>query len=136
MYKLWSLPLLIAFLAFVSLAQQNNVGSSDRVVIEEVEIAGTSTLDTQQLQEITNSLTTLRTSSNEEELRQRIKDAFQERGYFNADVTGLKVVTLDPLEKCWRVFIVPRKASALHPESRARSSPASRSSHHKAPWKA
>jgi outer membrane protein assembly factor BamA len=98
----------------VSSLSGQNVTPSDRIVPEEVEIGGTSTLDTQQLQEIANSLTALRVGPDEEELRQRIRDAFQQRGYFDADVTGLKVVPLDPLAKPKPVRIEAEVAEGPH----------------------
>ena len=100
MYKLWLLSLLFTILALPSSAQRSTINASNQVVMQEVEIDGPSTLDTEQLQEIENSLTALRTSTDdEEELRQRIRDVFQKHGYFDADVTGLKVIPLDPLAK-------------------------------------
>jgi outer membrane protein assembly factor BamA len=56
-----------------------------------------SALSTSELQEIANSLTALRSRPDDEELRERIRDAFQQRGFFDTEVTHLKVVPLDPI---------------------------------------
>lgn len=115
MYKLWLLSLSFSVFALPSSAQKSTENTSNRIVMQEVEIDGTSTLDTKQLQEIASSLTALRVSTeDEEELRQRIRDAFQQRGYFDAEVTGLKVIPLDPLAKPRPVRIEAEVSEGLH----------------------
>ena len=69
------------------------------ILTEEVVISGTTTLDNSQLQDIENYLTSRRIGNQGKEIRGRIKDAFQQRGYFDADVTNLKVRPLDPLAR-------------------------------------
>jgi outer membrane protein assembly factor BamA len=39
----------------------------------------------------------MRVRPDDEELRERIRDAFQQRGFFDAEVTHLKIVPLDPI---------------------------------------
>ncbi len=71
----------------------------NQVLTQEVVISGTVTLDTQQLQDISNSLTSRRFRDDEHEIKQRIQGAFQQMGYFDAEVTNLKVRALDPLAR-------------------------------------
>jgi len=69
------------------------------ILTQEVVISGTTTLDNTQLQDIENYLTSRRIGNQDKEIRERIKDAFQQRGYLDADVTNLKVRPLDPLAR-------------------------------------
>jgi len=71
--------------------------TQNRIVAQEVVISGTTTLDTSQLQDIASSLTAVTMRDDEDEVKERIRNAFQERGYFDAEVTNLKIQALDPL---------------------------------------
>ena len=62
-------------------------------------ISGTTTLDSQQLNEITGSLTARRMGDDEKEVSDRIRDAFAQRGYLLAEVTNVKIRPLDPLAR-------------------------------------
>ena len=73
------------------------LGTQNRIVAQEVVISGTTTLDTSQLNDIANSLTAVTMRDDEHEVKARICNAFQERGYFDADVTNLNIQVLDPL---------------------------------------
>lgn len=97
MCRLWS-GLFLAVLPIVSmLAQGTAADPTNRIVIQELDIAGTTTLSTSELQEIANGSTALRVRPGDEELRERIRYAFQQRGFFDADVSHLKIVPLDPI---------------------------------------
>lgn len=50
-----------------------------KILIQEVSITGTRTLDNPELNEITNSLTAIRANDNAEEIRERVRDSFQQR---------------------------------------------------------
>ena len=87
MCRLWS-GLLFAILPIVSLmAQRTATDPPNRVVTQEIEIGGTSTLSTSEFQEVANSLTALRVHPDDKELRERIRDAFQRLGFFDTEVT-------------------------------------------------
>ncbi len=81
-----------------------DVGSNtNQLVVEEVAISGTTTLDNQQLNEINSSLTGRRMGDDENEVTVRIRDAFGEKGYALAKVTNVKISPLDPLAQPKRV---------------------------------
>ncbi|HUN87138.1 MAG TPA: POTRA domain-containing protein [Terriglobales bacterium] len=100
MFRLWaSIALLVCF-PLPALNQTAFPTKYDGPILtEEVVISGTTTLDNAQLQDIENYLTSRRIGNEDKEIRERIKDAFQQRGYFDADVTNLKVRPLDPLAR-------------------------------------
>lgn len=92
----------ILVLAVASTAFSQSAHTSERpnqVLTQEIIITGTGALDSQQLQDISNSLTSRRFRDNEHEIKQRIQDAFQQLGYFDAEVSNLKVRALDPLAR-------------------------------------
>lgn len=93
--------LLIACTVFAQ-AQSNKPKpprSSDRIVSQEIVISGTSTLSTEQLYEISSKLTAVSMRDDDQEVEERIKYQFQQVGYFDAEVTNVKVTPLDPLAK-------------------------------------
>ena len=69
------------------------------IVAQEVVLSGTTTMNSAQLSEISNVLSSVTMHDSEDEVEERIKWEFMQRGYFDADVTGLNVVALDPLAK-------------------------------------
>ena len=73
--------------------------SGDEIVLREVLISGTATLNSEQLNNISNSLTSKTMADDEDEVEAYITYEFQQRGYFDAEVTNLKVIPLDPLAK-------------------------------------
>jgi outer membrane protein assembly factor BamA len=73
--------------------------ATNQILAQEVVISGTTTLDNSQLYEITSSLTARRMGEDGKEVSERIRDAFQQRGYFDANVTHLKIRPLDPLAR-------------------------------------
>ncbi len=94
----------ISFLLFAAttaaLSQTSQTSERpNQVLTQEVIISGTGTLDSQQLEDISNSLTSRRFRDDEHEIKDRIRDAFQQMGYFDAEVSNLKVRPLDPLAR-------------------------------------
>lgn len=73
--------------------------SSDSLVSQEVVISRTSSLTSEQLDDIAGKLTSVTMRDDDQEVEARIKYEFLQRGYFDAEVTNLKVVPLDPLAK-------------------------------------
>jgi outer membrane protein assembly factor BamA len=96
--RCWVLLVLTSSLgALVQSGTAQTSKTRNRIVAQEVVISGTSTLDTAQLNDIANSLTAVTMRDDESEVKARIRNAFQERGYFDADVTNLDIRVLDPL---------------------------------------
>jgi outer membrane protein assembly factor BamA len=73
--------------------------SGPKIIIKELGIEGTSTIDTAQLNDIRDSLLELRMTDDTKELAQRLRNAFQERGYFDVDVASVNIKALDPLAR-------------------------------------
>lgn len=73
--------------------------STDRIVIQEIAVTGAASLDNSLLGEITGSLTAREANDDNSEVAERIRDAFQQRGYFKADVSHVKIRPLDPLAR-------------------------------------
>jgi outer membrane protein assembly factor BamA len=92
--------LVVLICSLGALAQSGTAKSpktQNRIVAQEVVISGTTTLDTSQLNDIANGLTAVTMRDDESEVKARNRNAFQERGYFDADVTNLNIQVLDPL---------------------------------------
>jgi len=100
MYRFGTFLVLI-LLASSAIGQTPGIISSNanQIVSQEVVISGTTTLDTQQLDEIVAGLTGLKMSDNEQEVSGRIRDAFMQRGYLLADARNIRIRALDPLAK-------------------------------------
>ena len=80
-------------------AKSKRPKSEGEIVAQEVVISGTATLSSEQLQDISNSLSSVTMHDSDDEVEARICYEFQQRGYFDAEVTTLKVIPLDPLAK-------------------------------------
>ncbi len=94
------LPILVLAVASAALSQSAHTAERpNQILTQEVVLSGTSTLDSQQLQDISNSLTSRRFRDDEHEISGRIRDAFQQMGYFDAEVSNLKIRALDPLAR-------------------------------------
>jgi outer membrane protein assembly factor BamA len=106
MNRLLKLPILVA-LCSSAYSQTAQVPSheANQILSEEVVISGTTTLDNQQLNEITGSLTARRMGDDEKEVTDHIRDAFLQRGYLRAEVTNVKIRPLDALARPKRVRI-------------------------------
>src|SRR6185312_10214370 len=90
MNRLWTLPVLVALCSSLY-SQTAHVASHDanQILSEEVVISGTTTLDSQQLNEITTSPTARTMGDDQKEVTDRIRDAFLQRGYLRAEVTNV-----------------------------------------------
>ena len=73
--------------------------SDGEIVVQEIVISGTSTMTSEQLSDISNILTSKTMGDDDEVAGAYITYEFQQRGYFDAEVTNLKVIALDPLAK-------------------------------------
>jgi outer membrane protein assembly factor BamA len=91
--------LTVALFSPAQSTKRNSTRTDDKIVAQEVVISGTSTLSSEQLHDIRSSLTSVTMRDDDEEVEERMRYEFQQRGYFDADVTNLKVVPLDPLAK-------------------------------------
>ena len=89
--------LAFALCALGQSAKSKGPRSGDEIVLQEVLISGTTTLNSEQLNDISNSLTSKKMRDDEDEAEEHIRYEFQQRGYFDAEITNLKVVPLDPL---------------------------------------
>ena len=78
-------------------AKSKRPKSEGQVVVQEIVISGTSTLNSEQLNEISNLLTSKTMGDDDEVVEAYITYEFQQRGYFDAQVSNLKVTPLDPL---------------------------------------
>jgi outer membrane protein assembly factor BamA len=78
---------------------QTQTQSSDRrqILVESFVISGTQSVDSTELAEITNSIAGSRFNDDAEELQERIRAEFQNRGYFKAEIKKLDIKTIDPL---------------------------------------
>ncbi len=95
--------LAVCFPAICQTSQADASSSPNQILVEEVAISGTTTLDSQQLNEITSGLTGRRMGDDEKEVTVHIRDAFGQRGYLLADVTNVKIRPFDPLARPKRV---------------------------------
>ncbi len=68
-----------------------------KVVIESFVISGTRAVDSAELAEITNSMSGSTFNDDSDELSERIRNQFQDRGYFKAEVEKLDIKVIDPL---------------------------------------
>ncbi len=68
-----------------------------KVVIESFVISGTRAVDSAELAEITNSMSGSIFNDDSDELSERIRNQFQDRGYFKAEVEKLDIKVIDPL---------------------------------------
>jgi outer membrane translocation and assembly module TamA len=96
---MWILVLAAGFPATCQTSGVEASSKPNQIVSQEVVISGTTTLDTTELNEVAIDLTSRRIGEDDQEIRARIRDAFQRRGYFDAGVTSLKVRPLDALAR-------------------------------------
>ena len=100
-----------AFLAWISvvsalllnpsqavLAQSDNQAADARkVLVESFVISGTRAVDSAELAEITDTMSGSTFNDDADELSERIRNQFQDRGYFKAEVDKLEIKVIDPL---------------------------------------
>jgi len=96
-------PLLLACLFSVSMAAQCSKDNDHResktggVLIKDFTITGTQTLTSDQLARITGELTGRCFNDDSEEMSERIRASFQNRGYFAVEVKSVRFKPLDPI---------------------------------------
>ena len=71
--------------------------SSNQLLIQDIHVTGTRSLDTSELNEIIGPLNQMKIRNGQGEIRDRIRFLFQEHGYLDAKVKTLSVRALDPL---------------------------------------
>lgn len=91
--------LAVAFCATGQTRQSKGPKSDSQIVVQEIVISGTTALTSEQLSDISNNLTSKTMGDDDSVVEAYITYEFQQRGYFDADVTNLKVVAIDPLAK-------------------------------------
>jgi len=91
--------LAFALCAVCQSAKSKGPKSDGDIVVQEIVISGTTTLNSEQLNDISDSLTSMTMANDTELPGEYLKHEFQQRGYFDAEVTNLKVIPLDPLAK-------------------------------------
>ncbi len=84
-------------LASVSQSTSKRPSTGPKIIIRELALEGTKTLDTTELNEIRDTLLELRMNEDSNELTERLRNTFQEKGYFDVGVSTLKITPLDPL---------------------------------------
>ncbi len=91
--------LALALCAVGQSAKPKGPRSGDQIVVQEVVISGTTTLTSEELSDISNSLVA-KTMRDEDDIpSEYLKYEFEQRGYVDADITDFKIVPLDPLAK-------------------------------------
>jgi outer membrane protein insertion porin family len=81
-----------------SVAQSGDqTSAAHKVVIESFVISGTRAVDTAELADITDSMSGSRFNDDNDELSERVRMQFQDRGYFKAEVEKLDIKVIDPL---------------------------------------
>jgi outer membrane translocation and assembly module TamA len=78
-------------------SESQNWSKPNKILLQEFSVSGTRSLDNTELNELTSSLSGL--EYNRDEISERIRDAFQRRGYFDAEVKHLEIKALDPLAR-------------------------------------
>lgn len=90
-------PLLLSTMA---LCQSNPAKpASDRIVIQELLITGVRSLTSSQLADLEHTLTALEMDRGDEDMEGRLRNAFQQRGFFDAKVKAMEIKPLDPLAR-------------------------------------
>jgi outer membrane protein assembly factor BamA len=80
------------------LAQSDNQAANARkVLVESFVISGTRAVDSAELAEITDSMSGSTFNDDSDELSERIRNQFQDHGYFKAEVEKLDIKVIDPL---------------------------------------
>jgi outer membrane translocation and assembly module TamA len=86
---------LISSLLFVS--NQTGLAQEKKILVEDLVISGTRSVDSAELAEITNSIAGSSFDDDAGEMGQRIRAPFQEHGYYHAEVEKLDFKVIDPL---------------------------------------
>jgi outer membrane protein assembly factor BamA len=78
-------------------AQTSHPANDHKVVVQDVKITGTRSIDTTELDEIAGTLTASPINNDDEAIKERLRFAFQDHGYFKSEIESVEVKTLDPL---------------------------------------
>jgi len=92
---LYALPLASSQPGFAQ--SDNQAPDAGKVLIESFVISGTRAVDSAELAEITESMSGLTFNDDSEELQERIRNQFQDHGYFKAEVEKLDIKVIDAL---------------------------------------
>jgi outer membrane protein assembly factor BamA len=85
-------------LCFHSLAQTPNSSSAGhKILIDSMVISGTQAIDSSELAEMTDALSGSEFDDDPEELQERVRDQFQNHGYFQVEVEKFEMKVIDPL---------------------------------------
>ena len=103
----WFLHDVIVISALLSLSQSGHAQTNDqslneslndrKVEVESLVISGTQQIDSAELAEITDSMSGSTFNDDADELGERIRAQFQDRGYFKAEIEKLDIKVIDPL---------------------------------------
>jgi len=92
------LCLLLFFFCQCGIAQ-TPIPSTDgrKILVDSFIISGTRTIDAAELAEITGSISGSEFNDDPEEMQERVRDQFQDHGYFQVEVGKFEIKVLDPL---------------------------------------
>jgi outer membrane protein assembly factor BamA len=88
--------LLASCLSVIAQAEQKG-SDQHKILVDSLVVSGTRAVDSAELAEITNSIAGSVFSDDTEELSDRIRNQFQDHGYYTAEVQQLEVKVIDPL---------------------------------------
>ena len=93
-FGLLVLPLL---LSSFSIPQSASPANNRKILVEDVSISGVQSIGTAELNDIKGELTAKAINDDKEEISDRLRFAFQNRGYFQAKVNSIRMRVADPL---------------------------------------
>lgn len=89
--------LVLSVLILPMLQAQTVVRTKVPILIQEMTISGTSSLDSVQIDQIRRVFLESKFNDDSEEIKDRLRAAFSEEGYFDATVHNVRIRALDPL---------------------------------------
>jgi outer membrane protein assembly factor BamA len=88
---------LLALGSFTSGFAQNQSSGARMVLINSLNVSGTQIIDSVELAEITGALAGSEFIDDSEELQERLRNEFQDHGYFQVEVQKFEIKVIDPL---------------------------------------
>jgi len=90
---------LLLFVFCQSVFPQSQIPSVDgrKILVDSFVVSGTQAIDAAELAEITGAITESEFNDDADEMEERIRDQFQDHGYFQAEVRKLEIKVIDPL---------------------------------------
>jgi outer membrane protein assembly factor BamA len=90
---------LLLFLFCQSGIAQSQIPSTDgrKILVDSFVISGTRAIDAAELAEITGSIAGSEFDNDPDEMQERVRDQFQNHGYFQAEVSKFEIKVIDPL---------------------------------------